>query len=436
MRVGAARKTPDCVAAGGRVRIHALQRWSRWAPGTNGQWSMLPVVVHGWAEFAADGDGVVKVDSATPLAGTYRRPDPLGLLWSAIPRGDARLPNSIPAAVAALDVAQEGVVVLCLEHEGQFTGRTQLESRGAPASVRVARVEQADLVGVLATPADADHLPTVVVLHGSEGADLQSCRAAAEVYAAKGFAALALAWYAAEWKGVKNVSTDGINVPIEVLERAHAFLRTRKEVDATRIGVVGSSKGAELAVFAATRFPWIKAVVGWVPSDVVWEGFGRAPATGETASTWSVAGTPVPYVPLIQFDPAKPGQWKSNTQRYNTSRAQASAAVVDAARIPIEKSTAAFLLLAGERDEVWASADMTKALVARMQQAGKSNQIEYEIYPQAGHQIGGVGVFPVWLYAAPDDNLDGLREGRDVLATGEAVVRAWPRAIEFLRKKL
>ena len=44
--------------------------------------------------------------------------------------------------------------------------------------------------------------------------------------------------------------------------------------DVTRLGVYGHSKGAEYAELAATRLPWIDAVVACVPTDVVWEGYG------------------------------------------------------------------------------------------------------------------------------------------------------------------
>jgi dienelactone hydrolase len=419
-----------------RVRIHALQRWSRWQQDSSGQWGRVAVILHAWAEFAADAAGEVALDTSKPLAGTFASVDPLGLVWSAIPRGDARLPADVPSAVAKHDPREEGRVELFLERGGEVAGMAGFVVRNAPDGIRAIRVEQLGLVGVLAAAADAKRMPAVVILHGSEGGDFETCEASATAYAAKGFTALALIWYSPTWKGVRGVPTDGIRVDVEVVERARSFLASRPEADGDRIGLVGTSKGAELATLAATIYPWVRAVVGIVPTDVVWEGFGRVPEPGEAASTWSHVGKPLPYVPLIPFDPDKPGVWKSNTQRYSTSRDQAGATVVEAARIPIEKAGASFLLLAAERDEVWASGKMSLALQEQMRKAKLTDRIEVEVYPGAGHQIAGTGVFPVWLYASPEDNRDGLLEGRDVVATGEAVGKAWKRTIDFLREHL
>jgi dienelactone hydrolase len=421
---------------GEAIRMHTLQRWSRWQAGEGGAWTQRPVIMHAWAEFRADPQGSIDLATATPTAGSYAAPDPLGLVWSGYRRGDARLGNGIPDGVSGFEPSHAGRIYVFCERAGRVAARTEVTLADAPPGTIEERVRAAGVVGAFAAPAGATGLGTVIVLHGSEGGDLDACASVARCFAAKGFAALALVWYAPAWKGVPDVPSVGTRIDLGVLERARAWLQGRKECDVRRIALVGSSKGAELALLGASRYAWVTSVVGIVPSDVVWEGFGWEASPEQRDSTWSVDGVPLAYVPLIPFDEKDVGRWKSNTQRYLASRAQTPAERVREAMIPVERSDARMLLLAGERDEVWASADMARAIEARMKAHAKGDRVEVVVYPMAGHQLWGTGVFPVWLYADADDNLDGMREGRDVRATGEAAARAWTRTIGFLRSTL
>ena len=60
--------------------------------------------------------------------------------------------------------------------------------------------------------------------------------------------------------------------------------------------MVGTSKGAELALLAAVRMPWIKALVALVPTDVVWEGWGLGVSPGQR-TTFAWQGNALPFVP-------------------------------------------------------------------------------------------------------------------------------------------
>jgi dienelactone hydrolase len=52
-------------------------------------------------------------------------------------------------------------------------------------------------------------------------------------------------------------------------------LKRHPMVDAVRVAAVGNSKGGELALLLGATYPQdVKAVVGYAPSAVVWEGIG------------------------------------------------------------------------------------------------------------------------------------------------------------------
>jgi dienelactone hydrolase len=90
-------------------------------------------------------------------------------------------------------------------------------------------------------------------------------------------------------------------IPVEILERARAWLRARPEADVQRLGVVGASKGGEFALVLASIYDWIGAVVAFVPSDTVWQGSaaghgivgsGWRPTTMHNTGVFNDGGTP------------------------------------------------------------------------------------------------------------------------------------------------
>jgi len=218
---------------------------------------------------------------------------------------------------------------------------------------------------------------------------------------------------------------------VETIEHARDWLADRPEVDRQRIGVVGASKGAEFALVAASRYDWIKAVVACVPSDVVWQGYGRDASPEERASSWSVDGVPLPYVPLHRESPERPFDYVDNTARYERSRRD-HPAEINAARIPLERSNAQFLLIGSDRDEVWASGRMIRTIVETMGNSGKGANVRSLIFPTAGHLVCGVGSAPLRLFSFQSSD----PAAKDVTDEGEAATRSGRASLEFLTSAL
>jgi len=175
-------------------------------------------------------------------------------------------------------------------------------------------------------------------------------------------------------------------------------------------------------------------VVGCVPSDVVWEGDTAHAPPGE-ASSWSLGGRPHPYIPLYPWTDAdgdfRIDNFYDNAERYSRSRRDRPREAA-AARIPIERSRARLFLIGGDRDEVWASGEMSRAIVAAMRRAGRGRRAEALIFPTAGHQLCGDGTFPVYAYESQSER------PRDKLLTDEGHANgiAFRRKIAFLRAAL
>ena len=408
------------LAAGETVRLHSLRPL-----GEGGR------LLHAWAEVRADAHGSVGLDAAEPLAGSYKHPDGLGLLWSGYLRGDPALPASLPDGLYDLTGQPGGAIVLRVERSGSVVATRSFRLVQESADTRFESVVRPGLNGVFAARAGARRLPTVIVLHGSEGGSTPRARAAAAQYAARGFAAFALNYFAGAAERLPEVPTVAINLPVETIERAHEWLAGRQEVDPLRIGIVGASKGAELALVAASRYEWIKAVVGCVPSDVVWQGYGREISPEERASSWTVDGVPLPYVPLYRESPERPFDYVDNTARYERSRGDHPAEAA-AARIPIERSNARLLLIGSDRDEVWPSGAMVRSIEQAMARSGKAGNVRLLVFPTAGHLVCGTGSAPIRLFSLQSSD----PAAKNVTDEGEAAARSQGASLEFLRSTL
>ena len=424
--------SPSIVVEGLRpgetARLHAIRReQGGWTQDAAGQWGRTEVDLDAWADFRADDAGRIEVDTAQPLAGSYREADGLGLLWSGYKRDDDALNGIEDARLYEPARLQAGAVNVFLLRDGEIAAETRIQFAATRRGVVATTVSQPGLTGVFAAPEGAVGLPVVLQLHGSEGGSLEGARSRALQFASRGYATLAINYFS--WLDEDaNTPRDHVETPVEMIAEARAWLATRPEADVERFALYGVSKGAEFSLVAAVRYTWIDAVVACVPTDVVWEGYDRRQGISVNRSSWSFEGQPLPFVRLYPRIQPEEGD-RDNTGRYDRSLRDLGDAGGEA-RIAIERSAARFLLLGSDRDEVWASGPMIRRLRARAEAAGTDDRIETNIYPTAGHQVCGTGAFPARLYAdqSPDPWV------KDVTAEGEASIDGWRRTLDFLHR--
>lgn len=405
------------------VRIHALRRAT--IPAAD-QVPARNVVVHAWADFKADRDGQVRLAEATPSAGTYSKPDPVGLLWSGWPIGSPQLGSMNEKGLGVDTLTDNRTLLLATEVDGVRRQAARIMLSPAASNLRFVEltVEHDGVSGVLALPPSTGRRPAIIQLHGSEGGSMAGARTRAGVLASRGYPVLALNYVAYRYgAAIPGVPDTFVNLPVELLQKARDALASRPEVDPNRIALVGGSKGAELALVSATRLPWVKAVVACVPSDVVWAGFGRAAAPGEELSSWSWQGRPLPSIAYDRYEDVFSGK-ATAAEVHRRSRAQAPAALLAASRIPAERIRAPVLLLGSGKDEVWQSAAMSSTVAATLRRARGSRSVDLALFPEAGHGICGTGT--------------GLARalGDDQAATVSAAGTAFRRTLAFLQRVL
>jgi dienelactone hydrolase len=272
--------------------------------------------------------------------------------------------------------------------------------------------------------------PVLIVLGGAEGG-AGANRRWGPMLASLGYAVVGLPYYSADWgqapKEIPDLPGSFIDIRVDQLAALRDWLKTQPEADTNRIGLFGGSKGAEFALIAASKFDWIKAVVAFAPSDLVWEGWGLEMIEAEgTRSSFSFAGQPLPFMPYKGFVDALLAGPAANLLKVHQDGRAAHADREAAARIRVENFRGHLMLVAGDRDQLWASGEMTRNIVASRKRARLATTAL--IYPQAGHEVAGTGFDP----AGPD----GARGGGDPAANARAQGESWPRVVRFLERAL
>ena len=224
--------------------------------------------------------------------------------------------------------------------------------------------------------------PAILMLGGSEGGLHEGHNAMARRLVAQGFAVLYPGYYRTS-EDTKSFDM----VPLETFDAAIAYLQDRDDVDASRIGAMGVSKGAEGVLLYASRNPAISAVVAIVPSSVVWQGFDwESMDMSRFRSSWSVGGKSIPYA---RYEELEWYEWFTGGGIGTMYSDSLDALPEDSsAAIAVEAISGPVLLLCGEADALWPSCRMSRALVARAQSAGKTD-LELVAYEDGGHMIYG-----------------------------------------------
>jgi len=330
------------------------------------------------AVFQADDRGVIDAAHQAPLEGDYTDTDILGLLWSMKPENVNG--NRIPTYSHD-------------EQNGLTVKFTVTDSKGKSASAKLRRyyqkpgtrlirvpLEQDGLYGFLYQPVSEGPLPGVIILGGSNGGLYPWL---AQAFASKGYAALTLAYF-----NYRDLPQELVEIPLEYFQKAITWMKGRKEVKSDAIGLVGGSKGGELALLLASTLDDIKAVVAWVPSGYVWQGISY---DMKPASSWSKNGKGMPYIKGIVTpeDIAKyeKGEVDSVRSFYSLGLERADPETIRQAVIPVEKIKAPILLVSGTDDQTWPSTGFSKAIMQRLKKYKHPYEYKHVCCENGGHQV-------------------------------------------------
>lgn len=205
---------------------------------------------------------------------------------------------------------------------------------------------------------EGNHQPLLVGLGGSEGGnawDSDRWKPVRDKFINEGYAFLAL-----EYFGGPATPGELDRISLEAVHDAIREAARNPKINAEKICLIGGSKGAELALLLASRYPDITSVVAIVPGHAV---FPALTLSAETSS-WTNGGKEVPFVPMPWS--AVPAAASGNLREAFTIMLEDTAAV-ERALIPVEKINGPILLLSATQDEMWPSTEMSQAVIERLQ---------------------------------------------------------------------
>ncbi|KAM4690859.1 acyl-coenzyme A thioesterase 1-like [Rhinophrynus dorsalis] len=291
--------------------------------------------------------------------GSFTGVEPEGPLWALQPqtpfrrllRRDVQTPAHLELALYQ-DHEPLGPLLATATQERGFLGK----------GVSRRPVREGRIRGSLFLPQGPGPFPSVIDLYGTGGGLMEH---RASLLASRGFLTLALAYF-----DYDDLTKDIGGLHLDYFGEAVEFLRHHPQVTNQEIGVIGISKGADLAVSMATFLPGIKAVVS---------------ISGCSANSFAPLQCDGFTLPGLGFSAEKIKFTESGVLDFSEAMDDPKDPENEDCLIPVEKSPAAFLILSGSDDMNWPSSVYSEQLVSRLREHGK--EAEFYCYPGAGHLL-------------------------------------------------
>jgi dienelactone hydrolase len=298
--------------------------------------------------------------------------------------------------------------------------------------VLVREIDEPGVVGRFSCPAGPGPFPTVIAFGGSSGG-LGPSITWGSALALHGFAVLAIAYF-----GAPRLPSDLVEIEVEVVERAVRWIREQELAAGEVVGIMGISRGSELALLASVHVPGVGPVVAFSPSGISWSGLDAGGPVD--APAWTFRGDAIPHArtaaPSPEFvQPSGPDQ-RPLALRPLFERALADPTLWRDAEIPVELAKGPVLLVSGEADAMWPSTTMADMIQHRAVDRDFPHDVVHLHYPDAGHTGPGVpGAVGETEVRHP---LTGTTYALGGTTEGNTAARndSWPQVVSFLTKSL
>ncbi len=372
-----------------------------------------------WAVFRSDAEGGLDLGVDPSLEGTYTGLHPMGFIQS------MRLPDDVPSGRYEQPKLEPATVLLQLERDGEQLATAELERIFVAPHVERSDVREGGLVGTYFRPTGSPPRGAVLVVGGS-GGGLVDARAA--LLASRGYASLSLAYFLTE-----GLPDSLVEIPLEYFQTALRWMFAQGGCAPGRVAVMGTSRGGELALLLAATFPELSAVIGYVPSGVVYGGISDRTADDDPTPpgpAWTYQGKEfaAAYVDYDANDvSATPISFQPGFLKGLEDRAAA-----EAAAIPVERIQGPVLLFSGRDDRLWPSEELASIAERRLREHGSPHSVEHVAYDDAGHLIGHA-YLPATIHSLVHPlRGDAIALGGTDAGDSFAQADSWQRVLRFL----
>jgi hypothetical protein len=399
--------------AGGKVRIDASMCFP-WAAAAR---------FESFAVFTADTTGTVDLSKHKPDSGSYEYVDSMGLIASCTckdPKAFGKIGKNV-----SLD---KNLFIDITARCEQDTANVKLERLFKVKEIQRQRITD-EFVGELFYTENTDS-KTVMFLGGSGSGNLDLLSLYAAPLASHGFNVLAVAYY-----GEKGLPAELAQVPLEYFDKVFAWLSKHPATRGKEINLYCVSKGAELGLILASKYPFIAKVAACAPHAYCFQGLKFTKAV----SSWTDNGKPLPFIRwknrwffgyiVSCFIKNKPFGFT-----YLYRKMLQNAKNKDEARIKIENAKADFLFFTSKDCNMWNTYEGSLELMETLRKSNYQHGYDLVVYDDAGEPYAPAYVIPYGegkLEIAP----------RLVLSTGgttkgnaHAQADSWYKAIEFLKR--
>lgn len=225
--------------------------------------------------------------------------------------------------------------------------------------------------------------PLIIGFGGGEGGNAWASdywKKTRDEFLEKGYALLAIGYF-----GMPNTSQMLDRIPLDAIYHEITEAAKHPLINPKKLALIGGSKGAELVLNLASRYPAISSVIAIVPSHVSFPGITYT----MEHSSWTFDGVEVPFVPANErIIPAV------LTRDLHTafSIMLEDEEWVDKARIPVEKINGSLMIISAREDEMWPSMMMSEQLVEKLEQAQFRHHYEHII--AEGDHASALNHFP------------------------------------------
>ncbi|MEN0005979.1 MAG: acyl-CoA thioesterase/bile acid-CoA:amino acid N-acyltransferase family protein [Bacteroidota bacterium] len=372
---------------------------------------------HTWqseAYYITNSNGQVDLAEAPSVGGSYLGIHPMGLFWSMKSKDYHQIATN-KGFNATVSVKLKGKTIATQSFYRRST--RELEALG------IQKIEKRDSIFANCYfPKSAQRLPAIIFIGGS-GGNFREERTS--LYASEGFVTLDLKYFRGE-----GLPDGIIDIPLEYVHRAHQWLMQQPQVDPTRIGVAGRSRGSELTLLYATKYN-VSFAIAQVPSNVVW--FGWA----DNKSSWTYQGQPYAYAEYTDEESeqielemqAKGIQYHDGPKFLSAFKNEA---LIEKAAIAVEEIQCPLLLISGKDDKVWPSTMMANRIVDRLIREDFQHEFLHLAYEDAGHNFAGGGQGCGIPFLPAEDYSNSTARGGTDRGNALAAADSWKQLLRFL----
>ncbi|KAM4662413.1 acyl-coenzyme A thioesterase 1-like [Discoglossus pictus] len=358
--------------------------------------------------YQAESSGELDLNHSKALeGGSFSGIEPEGPLWAMQPRTPYRrlLKKDVTTPFQVEFALYQGHQML-----GPLLAKTVQERTFLGEGVTRSLVQEGRVRGSLFIPPGSGPFPAVIDLYGTGGGLMEH---RASLLASHGFMTMALAYF--DYDDLPKV-LGGLH--LNYFREAVEFLRSQPQVGNQEIGIIGISKGADLALSMATFLSGIKAVVS---------------VSGCNANSFAPLPCDGFILPGLGFEAENIKLTDSGIFDFSEAMNDPSDPANKDCLILAEKSSASFLLLSGLDDLNWPSATYTKQFISRLHLHHKD--VAFSFYTGAGHLLEPP-YFP--LCRASNHKLLGapIMWGGNTIEHARAQKDAWQKIQVFFSKHL